>query len=215
MRGRWTLLAGALVLAGASCSVVDDGKVSQIDPPGGLTDTRPASTTTSTTVESTVSSDPATSTTVVQSEPVRLYFIVGTTLSYVTVQIPTPVLPFVIIKTLQEGPPGELVGMRTALPRDVVISVETDDSGVASVDLPDEFFDRVSGTDQRLAIAQIVLTLTDNRGVGQVVFDQPVLKPLGEYVAAGEPLSRRDFAPLAGSGQLVGDTANATTSSGA
>ncbi|HNJ97562.1 MAG TPA: GerMN domain-containing protein [Ilumatobacteraceae bacterium] len=214
MRTRIALLAAASVVALAACSVVDDGKVSNIDPPDGLTDTRPATTTT-TIVESTVSSGPTTSTTLVQSEPVRLYFIVGSTLSYVTVQIPTPVLPFVIISTLQKGPPGDLVGMRTALPRDVVISVETDDSGVASVELPDDFFDRVSGGDQKLAIAQIVLTLTDNRGIGQVIFNQPVLKPLGEFVAAGEPLSRRDFAPLAGSVDLADDKAAATSSTGA
>ena len=70
------------------------------------------------------------------------------------------------------------------------------------LDEPDDFFDQVSITDQRLVIGQIVLTLTDSRGIGQVVFDQPVPKPLGEVVLAGQPLTRLDYEALLGSSPL-------------
>ena len=51
--------------------------------------------------------------------------------------------------------------------------------------MPDGFFSLITGPDQRFATAQLVLTLTDSRGVGQVVFDIAVPKPSGELAPAG------------------------------
>jgi hypothetical protein len=94
--------------------------------------------------------------------------------------------------------------------------VVTDGSGVVQVILPDGFFDSVTvGTDQRLVIAQLVLTLTDSRGVGQVTFNVPVPLPSGELKPAGEPLSYRDYQSLAGSNPPateVGATSTSTSS---
>jgi hypothetical protein len=211
---RWTARSAAAVVGSmltaawlvAACSVVDDGKARRIDPPGELDDTLPTTTTDATTTNVPTSSSAVdSSTTLVQTEPVRLYFIASGQLVYVTTPVTSPVVLPVIIFALQEGPPAETFGLRSAVPRDMAIGVTTDGSGVANVDLPDDFFDVVSRTDQRLVIGQIVLTLTDSRGIGQVVFDQPVTKPLGEIVAAGQPLSYRDYEALAGSVPLPAD----------
>ena len=202
MRGSVLALTLGSLLALSACSVVDDGKVGRIDPPGGLDDTLPATTTSTTTMPDTSTTGVNPSTTLVQTEPVRLYFIASGQLSYVTVPIATPVVPSVIVTALQIGPPAEAFGLRTALPPETAIRVDTDGTGVARVDLPDDFFDQVSITDQRLVIGQIVLTLTDSRGIGQVVFDQPVPKPLGEVVLAGQPLTRLDYEALLGSSPL-------------
>ena len=64
------------------------------------------------------------------------------------------------------------------------------------VELPAGFFDNIPVADQRLATAQIVLTLTDSRGIGQVQFNLPVPKPSGELTAAGKPLTRKDYLSL-------------------
>ena len=45
-------------------------------------------------------------------------------------------------------------------------------------------------------IGQLVLTLTDSRGIGQVEFNIAVPKASGEVVRAGAPLSRNDFVSL-------------------
>lgn len=215
MRRSLMVLAAGALLALSACSVVDDGKVGRIDPPGGLDDTLPATTSTTSTIPETTTTGINTATTVVQTEPVRLYFIASGQLVYVTVPIPSPVALPVIISALQEGPPTEAFGLRTALPPESVaqIRVNTDGTGVATVDLPDDFFDpeKVSFNDQRLVIAQIVLTLTSSRGIGQVIFDLPVTKPLGEFVPAGEPLSYRDYEALASSSPLPTDAADTSS----
>ena len=76
------------------------------------------------------------------------------------------------------------------------LHAENTNAGVAVVDLPRRFFDTIAVNDQRLVIAQIVLTLTDSRGIGQVTFNQVVTRPNGESVPSGSPLSKADFVAL-------------------
>jgi hypothetical protein len=76
------------------------------------------------------------------------------------------------------------------------IIVTDNRAGIALVTLPANFFDKVPVTDQRLATAQIVLTLTDSRGIGQVQFDQAVPKPSGALAPAGKPLTHADYASM-------------------
>jgi spore germination protein GerM len=207
-----SVVAAGLLLMAAACSVVDDGKVRQIDPSGGLDETLPPTIVTTTSVPEPSTSGPSSSTTPVQTEPVQLYFIASGQLVPVTVTITAPAALTVIISALQKGPPVEGFGLRTALPRDALLLVSTDNTGIASVDLPEDFFDRVSYPDQRLVIGQIVLTLTDSRGIGQVIFNRDVTKPLGEVVSAGQPLTKRDYLALSGSNPLPVDTVAAATS---
>jgi len=198
------LLAGAAALALAcaalaACSVVDDGKVSRINPPGDLDDTLPATTSTSTTLVPTSTSGLETSTSLVQTELVRLYYIAGGQVTFVNQALPSSPVLQLIVSALQSGPPPDTPGLRSAIPQTAVILVRPPDgTGVAQVDLPDNFFDEIAVADQRFAIAQIVLTLTDSRGIGQVVFDLPVTKPSGEFVAAGKPVTHLDYESLTG-----------------
>ncbi|MFM7251928.1 MAG: GerMN domain-containing protein [Ilumatobacteraceae bacterium] len=196
-----------LVLALASCSVVDDRSVEPIDPPFGLDDTIAVSTsdpadTTGTTDPSgsgaSTSVVPATTEPPVQTEQVRLYFIASGRLTYVAAPLPSPVVLAQLVAALQAGPPaGDLgTGLRSAIPALLEINVTTDGSGIAEVQLPDGFFDAMTVGDQRLVVAQLVLTLTDSRGIGQVTFDEAVPKPSGELTPAGQPLAFRDFESL-------------------
>jgi hypothetical protein len=212
MRARHFVLASLLTFVAlftvAACSVVGDGKVSKLKPAFGLDDTLAPSTSeapTSTAVSTTVNE--ASSTTAVQTEPVRLYFVTNGQLTYVTQAVPAPAAPQLIIKALQAGPQGDLgFALRTAMPSRAAVNVQTN-AGIAVVELPAGFFDSIAVTDQRLVIGQIVLTLTDSRGVGQVQFNQAVPKPSGEVTPAGQLLTKNDFQTL------LLDSSGATTSS--
>jgi hypothetical protein len=214
MRARTFVLATTALAVGVcgitACSVVGDGKVSKLKPSFGLDDTLATTTTeaaTTTLVPTTVNQ--ASSTTAVQTEPVRLYFITNGQLTYVTQAVPAPAAPQLIIKALQAGPQGDLgFALRTAVPSRAAVNVQTN-AGIAVVELPAGFFDSIAVTDQRLVIGQIVLTLTDSRGVGQVQFNQAVPKPSGEVTPAGQLLTKNDFQTL------LLDSSGATTSTAA
>ena len=206
-RRRVASIGTLVAIALASCSVVDDRSVEPVDPPFGLDDT--VATSDPTTDPSSDTTDPAgsgASTSVapatteppVQTEQVRLYFIASGRLTYVAAQLPSPVVLAQLVAALQAGPPaGDLgAGLRSALPALLEINVTTDGSGIAEVQLPDGFFDALTVGDQRLVVAQLVLTLADSRGIGQVTFDEAVPKPSGELTPAGQPLAYRDFESL-------------------
>lgn len=202
MQTRVLTCCAAIAVTVAACSVVGDGKVDTIDPPFGLADTAATSTTeapTTTALSTTTTIGLETTTTLVQTERVRLYFITSGQLLYVEGALPAPAALQQILATLQLGtdPLGDLgAGLRSAVPSAAEIRVLDTGTGVATVELPEGFFDGIPALDQRLAIGQIVLTLTDSRGVGQVQFDLAVPNATGEVIQPGTPLSRLDFAPL-------------------
>lgn len=200
---RVAILCGVLVAVTAGCSVIDDGKVQRVDPPNELTDTLPSTTTTI----PTTTSQPATSTTglettttELQAQTVQLFYVAGGKLSPIPGQLPAQYALFQLLAQLQlgqqlEGPLGS--GLRNAIPPDVIIDASPDGTGVAQVVLPEGFFDTIPATDQRLAIAQIVMTLLENTpGIGQVAFNQQVSGPGGELIPAGQLLTRADYTAL-------------------
>lgn len=197
------LLALLALLTGvAACTVVGDGKVDPVDAPFGL-DATIVSTTeaTTTTALATTTSVVDPSTTIVPTEQVRLYYISGGQLLFVGTPLPAGAGLTQIVAALQAGPEalGALgVGLRSAVPgaSSGEIRVTDNNAGVALVELPPAFFDTIPVADQRLATAQIVLTLTDSRGIGQVQFDQAVPKPSGALTPAGKPLTHADYAAL-------------------
>jgi len=202
MRVRVMILLALLGSLSAACSVVGDGKVNPVSPPFGLDDTVVSSTEApSTTALATTTIVPEPSTTIIPTEPVRQYYISGAQLLFVTTPLPAGAGLTQIMAALQAGPEplGALaVGLRSAVPgpQDGDIIVTDNRAGIALVTLPANFFDKVPVTDQRLATAQIVLTLTDSRGIGQVQFDQAVPKPSGALAAAGKPLTHADYASM-------------------
>lgn len=89
-------------------------------------------------------------------------------------------------------------GLRTALFADDMVSAVRTVGGVAFVDLT-PLFQSGSGTDQQLAIAQIVCTLTLQPGIGQVTFTvggAGVEVPRGDGSLTANAVSRDDYATL-------------------
>jgi spore germination protein GerM len=203
---RIAVMAVALAVVVAACGIRGDGPVQRIpndSVPFGLADTTTSSTTTTSTTlpEQTSTSGP---TTTLVTEQVQLYFVDGGQISPLPIPLVSPASLNQVLFALQEGPPSSapVAGLRTALPStDVTITAGQDGTGVATVDLPADFFEIVTGLDQRLAVAQIVLTLANRPGVGQVRFTQSgepavVQRGSGALAEPGEPLAVRDFASL-------------------
>ena len=213
MRRLWATvvaLALATVLV-AACGVNDSGSAERITPGLGLDDTAPTTTSSTTTTSpsrSTVDTLPATTTTTpVQTESVQLWFISGTTLNPITTSLTSPASLDQVIAALQKGTAdlGPAAStLRTAVPGSPRLSAMDNGNGTATVELPGDFFGTIpQGADQRLAIGQIVLTLTLRPGIGGVKFatngeDVAVILGNGEQSLKGQPVTRADYRALTG-----------------
>lgn len=208
MTSRRSLLGlAALATLVAACGVPSSGAFTPIENeniPYGLgesTTTTTAVTTTTTVVTSTTPTIPPTT---IATEPVTVFFLAGNQLVTIELALVRPAsLPQVMV-ALEHGPPAgpSAAGLRSAL-RDDATNRVTEEGGVATVDLAPNLFENVTPSDQRLAIAQIVLTLTRQRGIGQVSFTQngaPVSVPLasGEFTAPGQAVTHGDYEALLG-----------------
>jgi spore germination protein GerM len=200
----------AMVATLAACGVPSDKQYSAIerqDIPFGVADTTTTSTTTTLPPATTV---PPRTTTTVPSEPASLYFIYDTKLSPVSRALPKPAPADVVLAALQKGPDEKDLpaGLRSAVPAGSISNVRVL-GGVANVDLAQSFITPTPGpeqppivpADQALAFGQIVLTLTNRPGIGQVLFTvagQPVLPILGDgsQAAAAGPVSADNYAVL-------------------
>ncbi|HRB03291.1 MAG TPA: GerMN domain-containing protein, partial [Ilumatobacteraceae bacterium] len=122
-------------------------------------------------------SDTAVPTTVVDTEAATLWFVSDNRLVAVRHRLAIPVTIEMIALDLLAGPnpAEESRGLRTATPDTAAVLEVTLNRGSAVVQLSDAFAD-IPASDQVLAIGQLVLTLTDFRGVGSVQFvrnDEP------------------------------------------
>ncbi len=205
-------LAGTLTAIGivvTSCSIPGDGSVKQIDAdkiPYELNATTtssppttvPASTTTTPVVETTTS----TSSSTIPVEIVSMFFVAGTQVVPIDRLLLSPAAAPQVLAALSEGPPegDAAAGLRSALPVGFAAEV-TVERGVATVVLPGTFITDLPGGEQRLAIAQIVLTLTRQSGVGQVRFTsnnepQAVPRGRGDLTTPGATVACDDYANL-------------------
>lgn len=202
---------GALfvVLATSGCSIPGDGSVKQIDPdqiPYELNATTtspapttvPATTTTAPVVETTTSTISST----IPVEVVRLFFVAGAQIVPIDRLLLSPAAAPQVLAALSEGPPegDAAAGLRSALPVGFVAEVSVE-RGIATVVLPATFITDIPGGEQRLAVAQIVLTLTRQSGVGQVRFTsnnepQSVPRGRGDLSAPGATVACDDYANL-------------------
>ena len=198
--------AGVLVVACGVPRVSDFEQIEDDQIPYGLaetTTTRPPTTTTSTTrPPQTTTTLPQITTTTLALQDVRLYFLTGLQLVPIQRSLAAPATASQVLAALVEGPPsGQLgVGLRTALPAtdDIVVTLER---GVATVDLPAGYVDQIPATEQRRAIAQIVLTLSVLPRASLVVFQQAgealaVPRGRGDLSEPGEPVTFEDYEPL-------------------
>ena len=194
-----------LVFTIASCGVPRSSKVVEISKAELPTELnqQPTTTTTTTTVAEDASAketqQPASE---VLSEPVELYYISDDRLVATTQSIVSPATISQVLAALIAGPPtGENgLGLRSALPTDLNAEIDIS-KGVAQINTTAEFLTELSPIDQRLAIAQLVLTFTRRPGVGQVIFTvdgQNVAVPRGrgDLAKPGTTVSFDDYSSL-------------------
>jgi spore germination protein GerM len=191
-----------LLLTLSACAVPNSGSYSQVAPediPFGLNAPQTTLPQTTTTVFDPTIVD---SLPIAVSEPIDLFFISNSRIIKVQRNVGSPANPSQALSSLVEGPSSspEFVGLRTALPTTFVASVDVI-RGVAQVDATRAFLDSLSGLDQKLAIAQIVLTLTSRPGVGQVLFSVDgklisVPRGRGDSVSSGVAVTFDDYSSL-------------------
>lgn len=131
------------------------------------------------------------------TEPVPLCFVSDGRLVVAQDLLEPPVSLVDVVEELAVPPP-EPRGLRTAIgDADLVRSVVLL-GGVATVDLRGSIAD-IGGEDQRLAVAQLVCTLTAQPGVGQVAFTlegAPIGVPRADGSLVTTPVSRDDYQEL-------------------
>lgn len=181
----------AIVVVGA-CGVPADGSARPIDPgriPFGLAE----ATSTTTTVAGAGDVEAG-----VTGQLVRLYFAADN--QFVVVERTLPVVTLERVVDALAGGPREsdgVLGARSVIGVEDIQSV-TLKAGIATVSLTSRF-PELPPSEQRLAVAQLVLTLTSRPGVGQVAFsleDKSVDVPRADGSITRGNVSRDDYRAL-------------------
>ena len=163
MRRRLALVCLMATWLTAACSISGSEQVEEVDDDllGGL-DEPTVETTTPDGTEPALELD-AGFHDVGADETVRLYFIEGSQLRAVEVEIPVDTSLRGQLRLLEEGPPADdaEAGVRTALVPGLISGVARRGTDAARVTLDSTLFAGVDDADQRLMVGQIVLTLTD------------------------------------------------------
>lgn len=212
LRLRALVVLAVTAMVTMACGVNGDSSLRPIDPaeiPDELVATTSTtvapSTTAAATTTSTTLPELATTTTV-PVESVVVFFVAGAQVVPIDRLLLSPAAAPQVLAALLEGvPEGDLAaGLRSALPSELAATVLVE-RGIASVDLPGAFVTDLPGAEQRLAVAQIVLTLTRRAGIGQVVFTSdnqplPVPRGRGDLTAPGDPVACDDYSNLLAAG---------------
>jgi hypothetical protein len=183
MRGR-RAAALALVLAVAGCGVETEGHARRVDPPNGVVHAWATPT------------PPDRSTGAV---PERLFLVRGTGLVAVTRHVAAEPTVQQLVDDLLAGPTRDERGdgLTSALRPTDVAGVQVN-GGRATVELT-EMLDGSGRTDQVLAFAQLVCTLTAKPGITSVAFThagQPVGVPRADGSLSHAPATAADYAGL-------------------
>ena len=136
------------------------------------------------------------------NETVELYFITANRVLATKIQIASPATTSQVLAALIAGPPiGDAgLGLRSALSTALTATIDVS-KGIANIDADDVLLDGLSPIDQRLAIAQLVLTFTSRPGVGQVVLSIEgsqiaIPRGRGDLAKPGTPVSFEDYSSL-------------------
>ena len=136
------------------------------------------------------------------NETVELYFITANRVLATKIQIASPATTSQVLAALIAGPPiGDAgLGLRSALSTTLTATIDVS-KGIANIDADAVLLDGLSPIDQRLAIAQLVLTFTSRPGVGQVVLSIEgsqiaIPRGRGDLAKPGTPVSFEDYLPL-------------------
>lgn len=189
-------LVFALTVISAGCSIPADGSFQEIpdsEVPFELSVSQ------TTLPEASATTLPGTDT---STEAIDAYFISNSRVLKIVRLVASPAGPDQALATLGslDTQDPALAGLRTAIPRSFSASVSVE-RGVANVDSTRGLLDTLSPLDQRLAVAQIVLTLTSRPGIGQVTFSvdgTPTDVPRGRGDLAGPltPVTFDDYVNL-------------------
>ena len=202
-------ISSSLAILFTSCSIPGGGSVKQINPdniPYDLnattTSSPPTTTVASTTTSPVIETTTSTSSSTIPVEIVSMFFVAGAQVVPIDRLLLTPAAAPQVLAALSEGPPegDAAAGLRSALPVGFVAEVSVE-RGIATVELPGTFITDLPGGEQRLAVAQIVLTLTRQAGVGQVRFTsnnepQSVPRGRGDLSSPGATVACDDYANL-------------------
>ena len=210
---RFTLLRANFIFvvafAASSCGVPSSSKfvaISNSNIPFELSITTTSTTTTTTT---TIAQQPDKSQTngsaqLVENinETVDLYFISNNKVLATRIQIASPATTSQVLAALVAGPPSGNagLGLRSALSPQLNATIQIA-KGIATIDSTGFILAGLSPVDQRLAIAQLVLTFTRRPGIGQVIFSVngvqiAVPRGKGDLVKPGVPVSFDDYFAL-------------------
>lgn len=146
--------------------------------------------------------DPGPTTTVVDTSAVIVWFVREAALVRSVHDVPSPAEPDRALAELLAGPTEEdqRAQLRSAIADPAAVVGVRVVGGIGAVDLAPSFAE-IPANDQILAVAQIVLTLTDLRGVGRVRFivdDTPVAVPLPNGDTTSDSVSRDEYLELVG-----------------
>lgn len=134
------------------------------------------------------------------NELATVWFIRDAALAASTHEVPSPAAAASVVADLLAGPTSadQARGLRSAIPDAAVVVAVTLARGTASIALTAAFAE-IPAPDQVLAIGQLVMTLTDLRGIGRVRFlvdDVPIAVPLPGGEASDEAVTRDDYVDL-------------------
>lgn len=143
---------------------------------------------------------PSTSDASAPTEEVAVWFVRDSLLSPRIRDVASPADGSAVVAALAAGvtTAEAEIGYRSAIPDPNMIADAQIARGTATVQLRAEFLDIPAG-DQVLAIGEVVLTLTDLRGVGRVRFEidgAAVAVPLPDGTSTDDAVSRDDFAKI-------------------
>jgi spore germination protein GerM len=135
-----------------------------------------------------------------EQEPIDVWYVGDDRLVSTRHRIDPPTTPQKALEELLSGPTEaeQNRSLRTAIPDAAAVVEVSVVRGVATVTLTQAFSEIPAG-DQVLAVGQIVLTLTDQRGVGRVRFavdDAEIAVPLPSGETSGDGVSRDEFIEL-------------------
>lgn len=196
-----TAIAGAaLVATVAACGVPEEGRFVPLAP-SEVPDVLLVTTTTTSTTTTVPTPVENTTTTVAEVlyDNVELYFVSANRVVRSERRIVSPATPTQVLDTLLAGLDlqTESAGLRSALPRGLTATIEIR-RGVARIGSTAPFLSELEPLDQRLAIAQLVLTLTRRPGIGQVIFsvdgaDIQIPRGGGDLTAPGAAVTYDDY----------------------
>jgi hypothetical protein len=213
-------LMGVLAVALGACGIpTGDETFSEIPNEDVLFGLDAPSTTTSTTTTTIpaapVTTQVATSTTIVPLEEVDIYFLSRGRLQPAPVALNSDFGANQVVDALENGPLPD-VGLDTHIEPGLIVSTEIAE-GVITVDLDPEIFARIAAFDQAEAIGQIVLTLLDNvNRVGSVLFTlagEPTQVKKGDSLLTepGEAVTFDDYAALLANSAPAATSTTTTT----